>query len=74
MAIETKKENPAVDEYNYSTFTTSEARGRTRQFAEILHAGDEAPDFELPTPEGERIRLSSLRGRKHVLLEFGSIT
>ncbi len=63
-----------VDEYNYSTFTTSEARGRTRQFAEILRAGDEAPDFELPTPEGERVRLSSFRGEKHVLLEFGSIT
>ncbi len=63
-----------VDAYNYSTFTTSEARGRTRQFAEILRAGDEAPDFELPTPEGERVRLSSFRGEKHVLLEFGSIT
>jgi peroxiredoxin len=63
-----------VDEYNYETFTTSEARGRTRTFAEILHAGDEAPDFELPTVDGDRFQLSSLRGRKHVLLEFGSIT
>jgi peroxiredoxin len=62
------------DEYNYTTFTASEGRGRTRLFAEILHAGDQAPDFELPTLEGERIRLSSFRGRKHVLLEFGSIT
>jgi peroxiredoxin len=63
-----------ADEYNYTTFTASEARGKTRQFAEILHAGGEAPDFELPTLEGERLRLSSFRGRKHVLLEFGSIT
>ena len=39
----------AVDEYNYSTFTSSEARGKTRIFAEILHAGDEAPEFEMPT-------------------------
>lgn len=62
------------DDYNYTTFTMSEARGKSRQFAEILHAGDEAPDFELPTLEGEMVRLSSFRGRKHVLLEFGSIT
>jgi hypothetical protein len=28
----------------------------------------------LPTPEGEQVRLSAFRGRKHVLLEFGAIT
>ena len=63
-----------ADEYNYTTFTASEATGKSRQFAEILHAGNQAPDFELPTLEGERVRLSSFRGQKHVLLEFGSIT
>lgn len=69
-----KETAAAVDEYNYSTFTSSEARGKTRVFAEILHAGDEAPDFEMPTPDGETVRLSDFRGEKHVLLEFGSIT
>ncbi|MCH7571057.1 MAG: redoxin domain-containing protein [Deltaproteobacteria bacterium] len=39
-----------------------------------LRAGEEAPDFELPTLDGERVRLSQFRGHKHVLLEFGSIT
>ena len=44
------------------------------EFKGRMRAGEEAPDFELPTPEGQRVRLSSLRGKKHVLLEFGSIT
>ena len=60
--------------YNYDTFTRSEGAGRTDDFKNQLRAGDDAPDFELPTPEGEIIQLSSFRGRKHVLLEFGSIT
>jgi peroxiredoxin len=61
-------------DYNYTTFTTSEARGKTKQFANGLHAGDEAPDFELPSLDGERVRLSQFRGQKHVVLEFGAIT
>jgi peroxiredoxin len=63
-----------ISEYNYSTFTSSEARGKTKLFASILHAGDEAPDFELRTPEGEVVSLSQFRRQKHVLLEFGAIT
>ena len=35
--------------------------------------GEEAPDFELPRPTGEFLRLSSLRGRP-VVLHFGSWT
>jgi peroxiredoxin len=62
------------DEYNYTTFTTSEARGKTKQFANTLHAGDDAPDFEMPTLEGERVALSQYRGNKYVVLEFGAIT
>jgi hypothetical protein len=63
-----------VDEYNYSTFTTSEARGKTKVFANVVHAGEEAPDFDLPTLEGERVKLSRFRGEKYVVLEFGAIT
>ena len=74
MTTKAKPAATGIQEYNYHTFTTSEARGKTRVFAEVLHAGDEAPDFELPTPEGEKVRLSSFRGQRHVLLEFGSIT
>jgi peroxiredoxin len=64
----------SVDEYNYSTFTTSEARGKTRVFANVVHAGEEAPDFDLPTLDGNRIKLSQFRGEKYVVLEFGAVT
>ena len=60
--------------YNYDTFVRAEGAGRTVDFMNQLRAGAEAPDFELPTLEGTRVRLSDYRGRTHVLLEFGSIT
>jgi hypothetical protein len=63
-----------VDEYNYSTFRTSEARGKTKVFANVVHAGEEAPDFELPTLDGEMVRLSQFKGEKYVVLEFGATT
>jgi thiol-disulfide isomerase/thioredoxin len=40
-----------------------------------LAVGQEAPDFELPTRDGgSRVRLSSLRQKKPVVLVFGSYT
>lgn len=36
----------------------------------MLRVGTEAPDFEAATDGGDRVRLSSLRGRKHVVLFF----
>ena len=60
--------------YNYSSFSRSESVGRSGEFKDRLRAGDEAPDFELPTPDGELVRLSKYRELRHVLLEFGSIT
>ena len=63
-----------VTMYNYSSFSRSESAGRSGEFKERLRAGDEAPDFELPTPDGELVRLSQYRELRHVLLEFGSIT
>ena len=63
-----------LDDYNYTTFTPSEARGKSSAFKTIARVGEEAPDFSLPTPEGQHVRLSEFRGQKHVLLEFGSIT
>jgi len=63
-----------IETYNYESFSRSESTGKADEFKNSLRAGEEAPDFELPTLEGERMRLSNFRGRKHVLLEFGSIT
>lgn len=37
-------------------------------------SGEKAPDFKAATLEGEKIRLSDFRGRKNVLLVFGSTT
>ncbi len=62
------------DTYNYESFSRSESAGKSSEFKNSLRAGEEAPDFELPTLQGERVSLSSFRGKKHVLLEFGSIT
>ena len=38
-----------------------------------IRLGQEAPDFELESTTGERVRLRALRGRP-VLLHFGSLT
>ena len=38
-----------------------------------VQPGEPAPDFELTSTTGERVRLSALRGRP-VLLHFGSLT
>ncbi len=41
----------------------------------LLRAGDQAPDFELDSLDHkDSFRLSSLRGRKPVVLVFGSYT
>jgi peroxiredoxin len=62
------------DSYNYETFSRSESAGKSTEFRNTLRAGEDAPDFDLPALDGERVRLSAFRGKKHVLLEFGSIT
>ncbi len=74
MAIQEPKSGEQIGTYNYESFTRSGSAGKAAAFMSSLRAGEEAPDFELPTLDGERIRLSQFRGQKHVLLEFGSIT
>jgi peroxiredoxin len=63
-----------ITSYNYENYTRAETAGKSAEFKTCLRAGGEAPDFELKTLEGERVRLSQFRANKHVLLEFGSIT
>jgi len=63
-----------IEAYNYARFVPSESAGRSEEFRQQLRAGDVAPDFELPELDGTSLRLSALQGRKHVVLEFGSIT
>ena len=63
----------AVEPYNYDTF-------RRHMMQEHMHfrggpePGQTAPDFDLPTVDGGRFRLSEYRGKQPVLIEFGSIT
>ena len=35
-----------------------------------VEVGDKAPDFELPSTQGGKLKLSSFRGKKNVLIEF----
>ena len=51
-----------------------EVRGLFRQFPDTLPVGAPAADFTLRTVSGETVHLSDYRGKKHVLLEFGSFT
>ena len=47
----------------------------SRARAGSVNVGDTAPDFELPTlDKSARVRLSSFRGSKPVVLVFGSYT
>ncbi len=64
-----------LDEYNYEHLRPKHLISDLWKTArgEGIRVGEEAPDFELKSTEGERMRLSSLRGRP-VVLRFGSFT
>ncbi len=36
----------------------------------FVHLGDPAPDFTLPSVNGEQVSLSQFRGSQHVVLVF----
>lgn len=61
--------------YNYSRFSREQLQEElaTKQTGGPK-AGEKAPDFELPSLEGEKIRLSDYAGEKNVVLTFGSAT
>jgi hypothetical protein len=64
-----------LQEYNYEHFRPKHLLADMWRSArgEGLQPGADAPDFELESTEGQRVRLSALRGRP-VLVHFGSGT
>lgn len=53
---------------------SAEARGLFARFATTVAVGSHAPDFSLPAVSGEQVSLADYRGKKHVVVEFGSST
>ena len=64
-----------LDEYNYEHFRPKHLLADLWKtiWGEGIQPGEEAPDFELESTEGERVSLSALRDRP-VVLRFGSFT
>ena len=64
-----------LGDYNYEHFTHEllQDAGSSSTF-DGPEPGDRAPDFKARTVDGEALRLSDYRGKKNVLLVFGSAT
>ncbi len=58
--------------YNYESY--GECDIGAPDFWSVARVGSRAPDFTLPDLDGKLLSLASFVGKKHVLLEFGSIT
>jgi peroxiredoxin len=62
-------------QYNYPEFKkTMLGNIMERQFGDAPDPGERAPDFELRTIDGDKVRLSNYRDQKNVVLTFGSAT
>ncbi len=58
--------------YNYESFGQCEISAP--DFWSVAKVGSQAPAFSLPDLDGNLVSLQSFTGKKHVVLEFGSIT
>jgi peroxiredoxin len=61
-----------MNHYNYDAFGQCEVGAP--DFKSVVKVGAQAPEFTLASLDGETISLKDFIGKKHVLLEFGSIT
>ena len=61
--------------YNYRSFTREHAKNdlAARKMGGPK-PGEEAPDFELQSLDGDKVQLSDYAGEKNVVLTFGSVT
>jgi peroxiredoxin len=67
-----------AEEYNKKSLTSDEVRRHqdtgNLDFQPALRVGQPAPDFAVLSLDGNPVRLSDFRSRKHVVFEFGCIT
>ena len=61
-----------MDSYNHASFGQCDIDAP--EFGAVAKVGTKAPNFTLSDLDGRKISLKDFTGRKHVLLEFGSIT
>ncbi len=68
------KVNEEARKYNLQEFVFATSVPKSPAETMAVKVGDMAPDFEAPTVEGTVIRLSELRGKRHVVLMIGAVT
>ncbi len=61
-----------MDSYNYDSYGQCDVGAP--DFRSVAQVGTKAPGFAITDLDGKRIALADFRGKKHVLLEFGSVT
>jgi hypothetical protein len=61
-----------VDSYNHESYGQCDLGAP--DFWSVAQVGNKAPHFTLTSLDGTKVSLGDFIGRKHVLLEFGSIT
>ena len=61
-----------MDFYNYEGYGQCEIGAP--DFRSVAKMGTKAPEFPLTRLDGKPVSLTDFLGKKHVLLEFGSIT
>ena len=61
-----------MDSYNYHSYGQCDVDAP--DFRSVVPVGTKTPDFSLVDLSGKKVSLSDFKGKKHVLLEFGSIT
>jgi peroxiredoxin len=61
-----------MSDYNYDSFGQCDIGAPS--FWDVAKVGNQAPNFTLSDLDGNKVSLASFKGKKHALLEFGSIT
>jgi peroxiredoxin len=61
-----------MDSYNHESFGQCDLG--VPDFWSVAKVGTQAPEFSLTSLDGTKVSLADINGKKHVLLEFGSIT